>query len=137
MFQNLTCCKNSDSKNDELFKVDRKSDIFWNSWFKVWRVVENLFQNLFLFWKSWFKKCFFSFFLYIRVFEKSQNWRSWRLCGIEGSKIVFLQANQSSKYLFIQSSSLQNVISCKTFFRNLTHSKNFYSKLSSWKKNWL
>ena len=125
MFQNLTCCKISDSKNDELFKVDRKSDIFWNSWFKVWRVVKNLFQNLFLFWKFWFKNCFFfPFFLYIMVFDKSHNWGSWRFCGIEGSKSDFLQANHSSKYFFLcESSSLQMWSVVKLFFRNLTRSK--------------
>ena len=61
MFQNLTCCKNSDSKNDELFKVDQKSDIFWESWFKVWCVVKTCF-------KIWFFSKFFIQKLFIILF---------------------------------------------------------------------
>ena len=116
MFQNLTCCKISDSKNDELLKVDYKSDVFWKSWFKVWRAVKNLFQKVFLFWKFWFKKCFFFHFFSIMVFEKSHNWRRCRFCGIKGSKNDFLQEIIHQNLFLYKSSSLQNMICCKTFF---------------------
>ena len=48
MFQNLTCCKNSDSKNDELFKVDQKSDIFSRTLIQSRTRCKNLFQKLIL-----------------------------------------------------------------------------------------
>ena len=49
LIQKLTRCISSESKSDELFKVGLKSDVFWKSWFRVWRVVIILFQNLILF----------------------------------------------------------------------------------------
>ena len=61
----MTCCKNSDSKNDELFKVDWKSDMFWNSWFKVWRVVKTCSKIWFL------SKFFIQKLLYIHFFTIS------------------------------------------------------------------
>ena len=71
MFQNLTCCKNSDSKNDELFKVDWKSDIFWNSWFEVGRVVKTCF-NISFFSKFFIRKLLFIHFYSISWFLRKQ-----------------------------------------------------------------
>ena len=96
LIQKLTRCKSSESKNDELFKVGLKSFLFWISWFKVWRVVKNLFQNLILFESFHSETVYYPFFLHIMVVEKAHNWKIWRFCGVKGSKNDFLQANHSS-----------------------------------------
>ena len=124
MFQNLTSCKNSDSKNDELFKVDWKSDILWNSWFKVWRVVKNLFQNLFFFESLHSKTVFFSFFSLYHGF--------WEIALLK--KLAFLRDSRvenrfSASKSFIKISFHTNQVHfkiwsvVKLFFRNLTRSK--------------
>ena len=115
MFQNLKCCKNSDSKSDELFKVDWKSDMFWRSWFKIWRVVKNLFQNL-IFLKSLDSKTgFFSIF--------SPNHGSW-----EGAKL--------KKLAFSRGKSIENWFSwfkvwrvVYTWFKIWLFSKFCFQKL--------
>ena len=111
--QNLTCGKKDVSKFDMLqnfpipkktnclkltenltyFEIlDSKSDALLKTCFKTCFFLESLDS----------KTVFFLFFLYIMVFDKSHNWGCWRSCGIEGSKSDFLQANHSSKSLFIQ-----------------------------------
>ena len=96
LIQKLTRCKSSESKNDELFKVGLESFMFWKSWFKVWRVVRNLFQNLILFESLLSETVYYPFFLHIMVFEKAHTWRNCRFCGVKGSKKDIRQANHSS-----------------------------------------
>ena len=99
MFQNLTCCKNSDSKNHELFKVDWKSDIFWNSWFKVGRVLKTCFKIWFLS-KFFIQKLLFIHFFSISWFLRKQITADVGVLRHKNSKRDFLQAKHSSKSVF-------------------------------------
>ena len=88
--------------------------------------------NLFFFQKSLSKNCFSSICFLIIVFEKAQNCRSCRFCGVNGSKSDFLQSKSVSSY---KSVSLQNLFRCKTFFFEIIHVLNFSIRtLSSCKK---
>ena len=110
MFQSLTCCKNSDSKNDELFKVDSKSDMFWRSWFKIWRVVKNLFQNLIFLKNLDSKTGFFSIF--------SPNHGSWE--SAKPKKLAFSRGKRIENWF---SASKSFIIIC--FNTNQFHFKNW------------
>ena len=136
MFRNLTCCINSDSKNDELFKVDWKSEKFWNSWFKVWRVVKTCFK-IWFFSKIFTRKLFIMLFFSISWLLRKQITADVGVLSDKKFQKYFLQAKHSSKSVFLQikftskSDPLSNL-----FVRNLADSKIFYSKFSSCKK-WL
>ena len=129
MIQNLTCCKTSDWKTDELFKVGLNFDLFWKFWFEVWRVVKKLFQNL-IPYKSLHTKTVFFFHFFtncwflrngitgkVGVFTgwKEPNWYSKRKAIL---KICFYTIQFHFKiWCFV-----------KFFSRNLTQHKYFYSK---------
>ena len=114
MFQNLTCCKISVSKNDELIKVDRKSDVFWKSWFKIWRVVKNLFQNLILFKSLRSQTGFYALFLHTKFFEKADNCRSWGFACKKFHKRFCASKTSIKICFFYKSNSLRNLIRCQT-----------------------
>ena len=138
MFQNLTCCKNSDSKNYELFKVDWKSEKFRISWFKVWRVVKTCCKISF-FSKFFIQKLFIIHFFSISWSLRKQITAEVGVLGDKKFQKNFLQAKHSSKSVFflqIKFTSKSDLLS-NLFVRNLADSKFFYSKLSSCKKNWL
>ena len=137
MFQNLTCCKNSDSENDVLFKVDWKSEKFWNSWFKVWRVVKTCFK-IWFFSKFFIQKLHFFHFFSISWFLRKQKTAEVGALRDKKFQKRFSASKTSIKICFF----LQSKITSKAdplsnlFVRNLADSKIFYSKLSSCKK-WL
>ena len=60
MFQNLTRCKISDTKNDELCKVLQKIVLFWRTWFESHSLLKTGFK-IWFFSKILIGKLFFSF----------------------------------------------------------------------------
>ena len=101
--ENLTYFELLDSKADALLKTCFKICFFFES------LDSKTFFSLF-FSISWF--------LRNRITEENGVFAGWK-----GRKVIFCK-QIIHQYLFLyKSSSLQNVICCKTFFRNLTRSK--------------
>ena len=115
----MTSCVKLSKRLTYFENLDSKSDAFLNTCFKTWYFSKVMIRKLF----------FLPFFRQLVVFEKTHNCKSWRFHGLKRSKMWhFLKGNIHQSLFLYKSIALQNLMRCKTFFRNATRSKIFDSK---------